>query len=166
MKGFWYSLLGFIILMVFGCKSKESILKDTEYERFTSDLRTNYERVDDVTVTKKKAVEMEGMRLMMVTTRMTEYDTDKNVPLRTTEVEELYVENNKGESVENELKEINTVVNDSTQHSADVSKMIERETETVIESNGLKSFGKWMGIVIGIGIIVGFIIMMIRKRVR
>lgn len=166
MKGFWYSLLGFIILMVFGCKSKESTLKATEYERFTSDLRTNYERVDDVTITKKKAVEMEGMRLMMVTTRMTEYDTDKNVPLRTTEVEELYVENNKGESFENELKDINTVVNDSTQHSAGVSKMKERETETVIESNGLKSFGKWMGIVIGIGIIVGFIIMMIRKRVR
>lgn len=151
--------------MVFGCKSKESTLKTAEYGQVTGKSWASYEQVDEVTESKKKAVKTEGMRLIKVTTRTTEYDTDKNVPIKTTEREELYIESNKGESDEVELKDINTVVNDSTHHIADASKMIEISVEEESEG-GQSAFGKWMGIVIGIGIIVGFTLMTIKKRVR
>lgn len=97
---------------------------------------------------------------------VTEYDKESGKPIKKTETKRKVIQDTNKVASKEEQKGKSVVKNDSTHHVADVSKMVDTETETVTKCNWLESFGKWLGIILGIAIVGYVIYLCIRKKLR
>lgn len=97
---------------------------------------------------------------------VTEYDKDSKKTKETNAKRKIIQDSDKATAKE-ETKGIAEVMNDSTHHISDASKMIDSLVEEEL-TGGQEAFGKWLGIIIGLGIVLGAIvlIMYIRKKLR
>lgn len=98
---------------------------------------------------------------------VTEYDKESGKPIKETKTKRKVIQDTNKATAEEEIKGIAEVVNDSTHHIADVSKKIDSSVEEE-STGGQESFGKWLGIIIGLGIVLGAIILFVylRKKLR
>jgi hypothetical protein len=98
---------------------------------------------------------------------VTEYDKESGKPIKETKTKRKVVKDIDKTTTEEETKGVSEIDNDSTHHIADASKMVDSEVEEESEG-GQKSFGKWLGIIIGLGIVLGAIVLIlyIRKKLR
>ena len=95
---------------------------------------------------------------------VTEYDKDGKKTKETNAKRKIIQDSDKATAKE-ETKGIAEVVNDSTHHIADISNMV--DTSVKEESiGGQESFGKWLGIILGIAIVGYVIYLCIRKKLR
>lgn len=165
MKWFWYSLIGFALFMC-SCKSKKVVTDYHEKTIVNSEL-SEYHNVATIDTTRllynedvKQIITIEET----ITTK--KYDKDTGAITEETETKRKVTQDTDKVVTEEEQKGVKSHSEDSLNHIADISNMVDTETETVTKCNWLESFGKWLGIVLGIAIVGYVIYLCIRKKLR
>lgn len=162
MKWFWYSLIVFCLLMC-SCKSKK-IVTDTHEKTIVNSELSAYHNVATIDTT--RLLHIEDLKQVITIEEdviVTEYDKESGKPIKKTETKRKVVQDTNKVASKEEVKGESVVKNDSTHHVADVSKMIDSKTEEE-STGGQESFGKWLGIVIGLSIVVGFLVISIKIK--
>lgn len=162
MKWFWYSLIGFCVLMC-SCKTQKvaSDINVVSKESIQTEL-SKYEILVDTTKTFKVDIDKSKLKITeTITTK--KYDKDTGAITEETKTERTIAQDSDKVSAE----EANQAVTNSNQlevdHFADVSKKIDSEVKE--ESiGGQEAFGKWFGIVIGC--VIGLLILYLLKKMR
>lgn len=149
------------------CKSKKVVTDYHEKTIVNSELSV-YHNVATIDTT--RLLHIEDLKQVITIEEdviVTEYDKESGKPIKETKTKRKVIQDTNKDTTEEEIKGIAEFVNDSTHHIADVSKTIDSKTEE--ESiGGQESFGKWLGIIIGLGIVLGAIVLIvyIRKKLR
>ena len=162
MKWFWYSLIGFCVLMC-SCKTQKSAsdINVVNKENIQTEL-SKFEILVDTTKTFKVDIDKSKLKITeTITTK--KYDKDTGAITEETKTERTIAQDSDKVSAE----EANQAVTNSNQlevdHFADVSKKIDSEVKE--ESiGGQEAFGKWFGIVIGC--VIGLLILYLLKKMR
>lgn len=162
MRWFWYSLIGFCLLMC-SCKTKKV---GCEVDFTTKEnVKTNYIKYQALADTSNVLkIEIDKSKLKIIETiKITEYDAESGKPIKETKAtRETTQDSDKVVSTEEERGQ-SEVKNDSLNHIADVSKKVESEIKE--ESKGSQeAFGKWFGIVLGC--VIGLLIVYLLKKFR
>lgn len=159
MKWFWYSLIGFALFMC-SCKSKK-VATDTHEKTIVNSELSEYHNVATIDTT--RLLHIEDLKQIITIEEdviVTEYDKESGKPIKETKTKRKVVQDTNKATTEEEIKGIAEVVNDSTHHIADVSKMVDSESKEE-STGGQESFGKWLGIVTGLGIVLGAIVLIL-----
>lgn len=162
MKWFWYSLIGFCLLMC-SCKTQKIESNVKERTDIKSDLSLQNESVE--ISTKNHAYFANDTQRIVIEEDIvvTEYDEKTGKPTKETKTKRKTTQDTDKVVAE----EANQAVTNSNQldvdHFADVSKKIDSEvTEESI--GGQEAFGKWFGIVSGV--IVGLLLLYLMRKLR
>ena len=162
MKWFWYSLIGFCLLMC-SCKTQKSARLINEVSK--ENVQTEWNKFGIlVDTTKTFRVDIDKSKLKIIETITTKkYDKDTGAITEETKTEREITQ----DSDKVVAEEANQAVTDCNQlevdHFADVSKKIDSEVKE--ESiGGQEAFGKWFGIVIGVA--VGLLLLYLLKKMR
>lgn len=162
MKWFWYSLIGFCLLMC-SCRTKK-FGREVDFTT-KENIQTELSRFESLTDTSNVLkIEIDKSKLTITERiKVTEYDAESGKPIKETETERTIAQDSDKVSAE----EANQAVTNSNQlevdHFADVSKKIDSEIKE--ESiGGQESFGKWFGIVIGV--VVGILLLYLLRKFR
>ena len=157
MKWFWYSLLGFCLLMC-SCKTQKSasdinvVSKEniqTELNKFQALIDTSSALKIDIDKSKLKIIE---------TIKITEYDAESGKPIKETEAKRETTQDSDKVSTEEENQAVTNSNQLEVEHLRESTKKINSEVKE--ESiGGQEAFGKWFGIVIGC--VVGLFILII-----
>lgn len=153
MKWFWYSLIGFCLLMC-SCKSKKVV----------SDVQLDTKRVSETSYLNEKtqidttktvySEQINEFKLVHEIITETEYDTDKNVAKKVTETKRTFVQDTQTGIVEEGTKGVEIHSQDTLNHFRGATQKVESESEIVKESNGLASVWERFGEVMGVGALV------------
>lgn len=162
MKWFWYSLIGFCLLMC-SCKTQKvaSDINVVSKENVQTEL-SKFEILVDTTKTFK--VDMDKSKLKITETITTKkYDKDTGAITEETKTEREITQDSDKVSAEEENQAVTNSNQLESDHFADVSKKIDSEVKE--ESiGGQESFGKWFGIVIGV--VVGLLLLYLMRKLR
>lgn len=163
MKWFWYSLIVFCLLMC-SCKSKKVV---TDYHEKTS-VNSEVSAYHNVaTIDTTRLLHIEDLKQVITIEEdviVTEYDEKGNIS-KETKTKRKVVQDTEKATTEEERKGIKSHSEDSLNHIADVSKKVDSSVEEE-STGGQESFGKWLGIVLGIAIVGYVIYLCIRKKLR
>lgn len=161
-KWFWYSLIGFCILMC-SCRTKK-VAHDINVAT-KENVKTNYTKYQALTDTSNVLkIEIDKSKLTITEhITITKYDKDTGAVTEKTETERKIAQDSDKVVAEEETKGQSVVKNDSLNHIADVSKKIEYEVKEETKG-GQESFGKWFGITIGC--VIGLLIVYLLKKFR
>lgn len=160
MKWFWYSLIGFALFMC-SCKSKKVVTDYHEKTIVNSEL-SEYHNVATIDTTRLLYNEdVKQIITIEETITKRKYDKDTGVITEETETKRKITQDTDKVVTEEERKGVESHSEDSLNHIADVSKMVDSEVEEESEG-GQESFGKWLGIVIGVAIVI-FIVYLLKK---
>ena len=160
MKWFWYSLLGFILLMC-SCGTKKSahlineVSKDyiqTEWIRFEA-LKDTFSGLK---------IELDKSKLKIIETiKITEYDAESGKQIKETHAKREITQDSDQAIAESEQERIELSLVDSLNHFRESTKKV--ESEATEESIGFQdSFGKWFGIIFGC-VVVLLVVYLLRK---
>ena len=162
MKWFWYSLIGFCLLMC-SCRTKKfgSEVDFTTKENIHTEL-SRFESLTDTSNVLK--IEIDKSKLTITERiKVTEYDAESGKPIKETETEREITQDSDKVSAEEENQAVTNSSQLEVDHFADVSKKIDSEVKE--ESiGGQEAFGKWFGIVIGV--VVGLLLLYLLKKMR
>jgi tetrahydromethanopterin S-methyltransferase subunit B len=89
------------------------------------------------------------------------YDKDTGVITEEAETKRKITQDSDKVVAEEEQKGVKSHSEDSLNHIADVSKMVDSESKEE-STGGQEAFGKWLGIVIGMAIVI-FIVYLLKK---
>ena len=147
------------------CKSKKVVTDYHEKTIVNSEVSAyhNVATIDTTRLLYNEDVKQIMTREETITTR--KYDKDTGVITEETKTKRKVVKATGKATSEEEIKGVSEIVNDSTHHTADISKKIESSVEEEA-TGGQEEFGKWLGIVLGIAIVVYVIYLCIRKKFR
>lgn len=162
MKWFWYSLIGFCVLMC-SCKTQKSAsdINVVNKENIQTEL-SKFEILVDTTKTFRIGIDKSKLKIIE-TIKITEYDAQSGKPIKETETEREITQDSDKVSTEKASQAVTNSNQLEVDHFADVSKKIDSEvTEESI--GGQESFGKWFGIVIGV--VVGILLLYLLKKMR
>lgn len=163
MKWFWYSIIGFCVLMC-SCKTKKV---GCEVDFTTKEnVKTNYIKyqalVDTSNVLK---IDIDKYKLKIIETiKITEYDAESGKPIKETEAKRETIQDSDKVASEEEQKRIEVSRQDSLNHFRDLTKKIESETNEETKG-GQEAFGKWFGIVVGIAFSILLVYLLRKLRV-
>ena len=162
MKWFWYSLIGFCVLMC-SCKTQKSARLINEVSK--ENVQTEWNKFGIlVDTTKTFRVDIDKSKLKIIETiKITEYDKESGKPIKETEAKRETTQDSDKVSTE----ETNQAVTNSNQleaeHLRESTKKIDSEVKE--ESiGGQEAFGKWFGIVIGL--VVGLLLLYLLRKFR
>ena len=162
MKWFWYSLIGFCLLMC-SCKTQKSarLVNEVSKENVQTEL-SKFEILVDTTKTFKVDIDKSKLKITeTITTK--KYDKDTGAITEETKTEREITQDSDKVSTEEENQAVTNSNQLESDHFADVSKKIDSEvTEESI--GGQEAFGKWFGIVIGV--VVGLLLLYLLKKMR
>lgn len=152
MKWFWYSLIGFCLLMC-SCRTK----KMDSNVRIRSDIHSDlsylnrYVKID----TFKTAYFANVIQNIVIEEdiTVTEYDKESGKPIKETKTKRKVAQDTDKVVSEEKAKGVRTEQNDSLKHKEDTATNVETETKEETKG-GQEAFGKWLGIVVGFGIVV------------
>ena len=160
MKWFWYSLIGFCVLMC-SCKTQKvaSDINVVSKESIQTEL-SKYEILVDTTKTFKVDIDKSKLKITeTITTK--KYDKDTGAITEETKTERTITQDSDKVSAEEENQSVTNLNGLEVDHFADVSKKIDSEVKE--ESiGGQESFGKWFGIVIGV--VVGILLLYLLRK--
>ena len=162
MKWFWYSLIGFCVLMC-SCKTKK-VAHDINVAT-TENVKTSYTKYQALADTSNVLkIEIDKSKLKIIETiKITEYDAESGKPIKETETKRETIQDSDKVSTEEETKGQSVVKNDSLNHIVQKNEKVESETEE--ESiGGQEAFGKWFGITIGC--VIGLLIVYLLRKFR
>ena len=166
MKWFWYSLIGFCVLMC-SCKtqkvasdinvvSKENI--QTEWNKFQA-------LIDTSSVLR---IEIDKSKLTIIETiKITEYDAESGKPIKETEAKRETTQDSDKVSTEEENQAVTNSNQLEVEHLRESTKKIDSEVKEESQSGlGLfwEQFGKYLGIVMGIALLIGAIYLYLKKK--
>lgn len=162
MKWFWYSLIGFCLLM---CSCKTQKLDSNVKER--SDIRSDLSYLNESVKisTQNHAYFANDTQRIVIEEDIvvTEYDKESGKPTKETKTKRKTTQDTDKVSAEEENQAVTDCNQLEVDHFADVSKMIDSEVKE--ESiGGQEAFGKWFGIVIGV--IVGILLLYLLRKLR
>ena len=162
MKSFWWSLIGFCVLMC-SCKTQKSarFINEVSKENVQTELK-EYQRVDKVSDVLKVDIDQSKLTIKeTIITRIYDKDTG-NLTEETTTEREIAQDSDK--VVAEEGKEDVTEENDVLlKHKSDFSKTI--DSEEMLESiGGQESFGKYFGI--ALGVVIGILLLYLLRKFR
>ena len=162
MKWFWYSL---ICLLMCSCKSKKVVTDYHEKTIVNSELSA-YHNVATIDTT--RLLHIEDLKQVITIEEdviVTEYDKESGKPIKETKTKRKVTQDSDKVVANKEQKGVKSCSQDSLNHIADASKMVDESVEEE-STGGQESFGKWLGIVLSIAI-VGFIAYLcIKKKLR
>jgi hypothetical protein len=162
MKWFWYSLIGFCVLMC-SCKTQKSARLINEVSK--GSIQTEWSKFGilvDTTKTFRVGIDKSKLRIIE-TIKITEYDAESGKPIKETEAKrETTQDTDKvvSEEGKREVTEENDIL---LKQKNDFSKTLDSE-EKLESIGGQESFGKWFGI--GIACVFGFLIIYLMKKLR
>lgn len=164
MKWFWYSLIGFILLMC-SCKSSKvdsSVQIRDEVQSETSYMNESI-KVDTTKTTYTEQITENKVIKEKLT--ITEYDAESGKPIKKTEAEREIVQGSDKvvEAQENKGASVNN--NDSLNHIRNAAKNVESEVEEE-KTGGQESFGKYLGIIVGISIVILILFLYLKNKSR
>ena len=162
MKWFWYSLIGFCLLMC-SCRTKK--FGSEVYFTTKENIHTELSRFQSLTDTSNVLkIEIDKSKLTITERiKVTEYDAESGKPIKETETEREITQDSDKVSTEEENQSVTNRNGLEVDHFADVSKKIDSEVKE--ESiGGQESFGKWFGIVIGV--VVGILLLYLLRKFR
>ena len=150
MKWFWYSLLGFILLMC-SCGTKKSahlineVSKDyiqTEWIRFEA-LKDTFSGLK---------IELDKSKLKIIETiKITEYDAESGKPIKETHAKREITQDSDQAIAESEQERIELSLVDSLNHFRESTEKVESEVKEESEDASVvfwREIGRWIGIVI------------------
>ena len=162
MKWFWYSLIGFCLLMC-SCKTQKvaSEMNFVSKENVHAEL-SSFEALTDISNVLKLEIDKSKLKITeTITTK--NYDKDTGAITEETTTEREITQDSDKVSTEKASQAVTNSNQLDVDHFADVSKKIDSEvTEESI--GGQESFGKWFGIVIGV--VVGILLLYLLKKMR
>lgn len=150
-------------LLLCSCKSKKAVTDYHEKTIVNSELSA-YHNVATIDTT--RLLYNEDVKQIITIEEdviVTEYDKESGKPIKKTETKRKVVQDTDKVASKEEVKGESVVKNDSTHHVADVSNMIDSEVEEE-STGGQESFGKWLGIVTGLGIVLGAVVLILYLR--
>lgn len=152
MKWFWYSLIGFCLLMC-SCKTQ----KIESHEKTRSDIRSDIsylnENVKIDTTRSVYSYEERDIKVVYERLKTTKYDKDTGTVTEETLEEREIRQGNKEVSSNEERKGIVEENHILVKQVSDLTKTSDSE-KNIEETGGEESFGKWLGIVTGCFIIL------------
>lgn len=163
MKWFWYSLIGFALFMC-SCKSKKVATEINFGSKNHSELSHYHETA---TIDTTRLLYNEDVKQIITIEEdviVTEYDEKGNISKETKTKRKITQDTEKA-TTEEERKGVKSHSEDSLNHIAGVSKKVDTSVEEE-STGGQESFGKWLGIVLGIAIVGYVIYLCIRKKLR
>jgi hypothetical protein len=162
MKWFWWSLLGFCVLMC-GCRTKKVDASVATYERnvASSDVNVATSMIDTFRVLRM------GIDQSKLTIKETiinrKYDKDTGNLTEETETEREIAQDSDKVVAEEGIEGVTEENHILLKHESDFSKM--EESDVKEESIGGQSmFGKWFGI--GLALIISFLFLYLLKKLR
>ena len=162
MKWFWYSLIGFCVLMC-SCKTQK-VVREIDFlnnDRTQTEL-SKYQVLKDTSNVFR--IEIDKSKLTFIETiKTTKYDKDTGAITEETTTEREITQDSDKVSTEEENQAVTNSNQLEVDHFADVSKKIDSEIKE--ESiGGQEAFGKWFGIVIGC--VVGLLLLYLMRKLR
>lgn len=166
MKWFWYSLIGFCVLMC-SCRTQKSARLINEVSKETNQTKlSRFEALIDTSNVLK--IEIDQSKLKIIETIITKkYDKDTGaVTEETTTEREIAQDTNEvvAEAEEKGVTEENDIL---VKHESDFSKILDSEEKEESRSDlGMfwEQFGKSLGIIVGIALVVGLIWLYLKKK--
>ncbi len=167
MKWFWYSLIGFCILMC-SCRTKKLDSNVRIRNQVRSDLSYLNESVK--IDTSRTAYFANGTQNIVIEEDIiaTEYDKESGKPVKETKTKRKVVQDSDKVVSTEEVKGTSEVNNDSLKHFRDVMKKMDSESESLTKNQGLASVWDKFGEVIGIGtlVVIAYLCWKLKSRVR
>ena len=160
MKAFWWSLIGFCVLMC-SCKTQKSarFINEVSKENVKMEV-VEYQRIDKVSDVLKVDIDQSKLTIKETIT-IRRYDKDTgNLTEETTTEREIAQDSDKvvAEEANESVTERNDVL---VKHESDFSKTIESK-EKIESIGGQESFGKYFGIVLGV--VVGILLLYLLRK--
>jgi hypothetical protein len=167
MKWFWYSLIGFILLMC-SCKTHKSARLIHEVSKET--MRTELNRFQLLTDTSNVLkIGIDQSKLKIIETIITKrYDKDTGVITEETTTEREIAQDSNEVVAEAEEKGVTEENDILVKHESDFSKTLDSEEKEESRSDlGMfwEQFGKSLGIIVGIALVVGLIGLYLKKKI-
>jgi hypothetical protein len=161
MKAFWWSLIGFCVLMC-SCKSQKVVsdINVVSKENVQTDV-VEYQRIDKVSDVLKVDIDQSKLTIKeTIITRIYDKDTG-NLTEETTTEREIAQDSDKvvAEAKETEVTEENDVL---VKHESDFSKTIESK-EKIESIGGQESFGKYFGV--SLGVVIGILLLYLLRKI-
>ena len=161
MKWFWYSLIGFCVLMC-SCRTQKSarLINEVSKENVQTEL-FKYEALIDTFSVLKVLIAQSKLRITE-TIKITEYDKESGKQIKETHAEREITQDSDKAVAETEEKGVNEENDILLKHGSDFSKTIDSE-EKLESIGGQESFGKWFGI--GFALIIGLFLLYLWKKI-
>lgn len=143
------------------CKSKKVATDINVVSKNHSEL-SHYHEIATIDTTRLLHIEDVKQTITIEETITTKkYDKDTGAITEETETKRKITQDTDQVVTEEEQKGVKSHSEDSLNHIADVSKKIDTSVEEE-STGGQESFGKWLGIVIGVAIVI-FIVYLLKK---
>lgn len=150
MKWFWYSLLGFILLMC-SCGTKKSarLVNKVSKENVQAEL-TRFEILKDTFNVLKIGIDKSELRIIE-TIKIVEYDAESGKPIKETDAKREITQDSDQAIAESEQERIELSLMDSLNHFRESTEKVESEVKEESEDASVvfwREIGRWIGIVI------------------
>lgn len=143
------------------CKSKK-VVTDYHEKTIVNSEVSAYHNIATIDTTRLLHIEDLKQIITIEETIITKkYDKDTGVITEETETKRKITQDSDKVVTEEEQKGVKSHSEDSLNHIANVSKMVDSEVKEE-STGGQESFGKWLGIVIGMAIVI-FIVYFLKK---
>lgn len=168
MKWFWYSLIGFCIL-VCSCKSKESayLINEVSKENVQTEWNKFKILVDSFSIYR---LDIDKSNLKITETiKIIEYDAQNGKPIKETDVKREIAQDSDKVSAEEENQTVTDCNGLKSEHFRDLTQKIESEVKEESRSDlgtFWEDFGKILGIIIGLSLLIGAIYLYLKKKFR
>ena len=159
MKWFWYSLIGFLLLMC-SCKTKKLDSSSKVRNEVQSELSYFNENVKIDTTRTSYTEQLSENKVIKETIIITEYDKDSGIVTQKTETTRQIIQGVETNIKQTEERKVTELSNDSLKLVVDDSEIVDIKEE-IKEESGTNPFWSKFGLSLGIGItclIAGFLL--------
>ena len=150
MKWFWYSLIGFCVLMC-SCKTQKSAsdINVVNKENIQTEL-SKFEILVDTTKTFRIGIDKSKLKIIE-TIKITEYDAESGKPIKETDAKREITQDSDQAIAESEQERTELSLVDSLKHFRESTEKVESEVKEESEDASVvfwREIGRWIGIVI------------------
>ena len=166
MKWFLCSMIGFCLLMC-SCKTKKSARLINEVSKETRQTKlSRFEALIDTSSVLKVLIDQSKLRITE-TIKITEYDKESGKPIKETHAEREIAQDSDKTVAEEENQSVTNRNGLKLEHFREATKKVDSEVKEESRSDlwmFWEQFGKGLGIIVGIALIVGLIWLYLKKK--
>lgn len=166
MKWFWYSLIGFCVLMC-SCKTQKyaHLINEVSKENIQTEL-SSFKALIETSSALKIEIDQSKLRITE-TIKITEYDKESGKPIKETHAKRGITQDSDKVSTEEESQSVTNSNGLKLEHFREATKKVNSEVKEESRSDlGMfwEQFGKGLGIIVGIALVVGLIWLYLKKK--